>query len=500
MIKQIKNKKYNIIYLICIIWIIIFHFISYNRFGYYVDEIGSMYDAYCISNYGVDRWLYSYPIHFLNYGDGQCSLFVYILVIFFKLFGTSKIVIRSIPLLFHIITIIYTTKIVGLYKEEYKIYGCLLATILPIFYLLFQFGLESHFMLPLSAAFLYFLCKGVQENKIKDFVISGILAGITFYTYVLSYIIIPIFVVLYFTYLIIKKNISIKQIVAFMVPVLIFGIPLLFVQLINIFEWEQVVLCGITFPRFLIYRGNELGFSSFFKNLYTTFININFFENTTHLCIPSVGNIYYISIPFVIIGFISHVRKFKENNISAATVIWTISMCVLAGLLRKDGALNNTRLNGLYLAEFVCLIEGLSVAVNVLNKGRKRAKAGIILSYSICFIVFTTLYFTEYDLNQQSDLFYESYEDLPEINDKIVYVPDNYCYFLWSKKINPYDFDIYQNGYSAYENYRIGYQNFDTNSYYLVYKYDNVSQDTLDKFGFSRTELEHYYLYSFQQK
>ena len=95
-------QKDSIIFFICFLYIFIFHLFSYNRFGYYVDEIGSMYDAYCITNFGVDRWLNSYPIHFLNYGDGQSAIFVYILSILFKLFGYEKWVIRLVPLFFHI--------------------------------------------------------------------------------------------------------------------------------------------------------------------------------------------------------------------------------------------------------------------------------------------------------------------------------------------------------------------------------------------------------------
>lgn len=492
-------QKDSVIFFICFLYIFIFHLFSYNRFGYYVDEIGSMYDAYCITNFGVDRWLNSYPIHFLNYGDGQSAIFVYILSILFKLFGYEKWVIRLVPLFFHIMTIYFIGKLIGLYNKKLEKYGYIFSSILPVFYLLFQFGLESHFMLSFSAAFLYFLCKGIKTQKSIDFLIGGIFAGLTFYTYVLSYISIPIFFILFGTYLWRTKKISIQQIFIFILPVVCFGFPLLIVQIINILDLESFTLLGITFPRFLVYRGNELGFSKFFANLYETFIDTNFYENTVHLSIPTFGNIYYISIPFLMIGFISHCKKIKENYISAAFVFWTISMYLLAGLLQEPGSITNTRLNALYLTKIPFLIEGIKVSLCSLKKGKKWLNLGIVISFSICFIGFISFYFTKYDLNKQSNLFMETYEDLPELKET-VYVPDNYCYFLWSLKINPYDFDINQNGYRIFENYYIGYQKLDKNGYYLISKNDYVSQDTLNKLNYIKEkELKYFYLYKFKE-
>lgn len=480
--------------------IILFHFLSYDRFGFYVDEIGSMYDAYCISNFGVDRWLQSYPIHFLNYGDGQSAIFVYILSVLFKLFGYSKEVIRFVPLVMHIVTIIFLGKIIGLYNKKLEKYSYICLYTLPVFYLLFQFGLESHFMLTFSSVFMYFLLKAVSESNNLYFILSGLFVGLTFYTYALSYIFIPIFIIIYVIYLFFTKKVCVKSIVLFSIPVAILGIPLFIVQVINIFDLSQFVVCGITFPRFLVFRSGELGFSNFFSNLYNAFINTNFYESTAHLCIPVFGNIYYMSIPFAVLGAISHIRKFKSSHVSASLVIWTICAYILAGLLQKEGALTNTRLNAIYLSKSLFIIEGLWVFICSVKKFKKCISICIVLAYSISFLSFMQYYFTRYDLNTQSNLFMETYEDLPELNGTI-YLPDNYVYFLWSLKVDPYDFDINSNGYLSHKNYRLGYQSVNTESYYVISKNDVVSQETLNGLGFSREyEIQHFYIYSYKFK
>lgn len=492
-----ENKINYIVFCALAVWIVVFHILSFDRFGYYVDEIGSMYDAYCIANFGVDRWLQSYPIHFLNYGDGQSSIFVYILAVLFKVFGYEKWVVRLVPTVFHILTVFFIGKWIGLYDKKVEKYGYIVAAILPIFYTLFHFGLESHFMITFCAGFLFFMCRAVFTKKKSNYFMAGIFAGLSFYSYVLSYIAVPLFIILFITYLWVKKKICVKQVLAFIIPVVLMGTPLLIVQLINVFDLRPLVIGGITFPKFLVYRSNELGISSFFTNVYETFVNTNFYEKTTHLCIPGFGNLYYISIPFLVIGFISHCKKFKDNEFSGACVLWMVSMYLLAGLLQEEGALNNTRLNAIYIGKIACLIEGIRISSNALKKGWKWANIGLISVYGVCFILFISFYFTRYDLNTQSNLFMETYEDLPE-TEEVVYLPDNYCYFLWSKKINPYDFDIGKNGYATYGNYRFGYQKLSTEGCYLISKEDYVSQDTLNKFGFTKKqELEHFYLYGF---
>lgn len=485
-------------YLVCLMWIIFFHCMSYNSIGYYVDEIGAMYDAYSISNFGVDRWLDSYPIHFKNYGDGQCAIFTYILAILFKIFGYSKVVVRSVPLFFHIIAVIFISKIAGLYDKKLENVCFILCTVLPVLTLLFHFGLESHFMLSLCAVFLYFLLRGVQQKNVRDFIISGFFAGLTFYTYVLSYIVIPVFILLFFGYLTIRKQVNIKQVIAFTIPVIFFGFPLLVVMIINIFDFNQVVIGGITFPKFLVYRGNELSFRGLCKNIYDIFLRTNFYNKAIHTCIPAFGNIYYISIPFLILGFCKHLKEVRKNHISAAIVLWTISMYFLGGLLDTE-ALNNTRLNALYLSKFVFIATGIEYFSSLLKKWEKEAKYGVLILYILSFLCFNWYYFSQYDLEMQCNLFREDYSDLPELKEE-VYLPDNYVYFLWSKKINPYDFNLNENGYFQYKNYHMGYDELNYGGIYVIYENDYVSQDTLDRLGFTHTEVENYYLYFFERE
>ena len=59
--------------------------------GVHIDEAGMAYDAWCLSQYGVDRYFKSYPLLLTNFGGGgQSALCIYTTALLFRLFGFHK--------------------------------------------------------------------------------------------------------------------------------------------------------------------------------------------------------------------------------------------------------------------------------------------------------------------------------------------------------------------------------------------------------------------------
>ena len=82
--KKIKENPF--LCLICV-GAIALHFFALGRvpMAWHPDEAGSAYDAWCIANYGVDRYRNSYPVLFFNFGvGGQSALYTYMASIFIK--------------------------------------------------------------------------------------------------------------------------------------------------------------------------------------------------------------------------------------------------------------------------------------------------------------------------------------------------------------------------------------------------------------------------------
>ena len=62
--KGLEKIKKNIIMYIACICAIFLHFYVLDKIpmAWHPDEAGSAYDAWCIANYGVDRYRMSYPV------------------------------------------------------------------------------------------------------------------------------------------------------------------------------------------------------------------------------------------------------------------------------------------------------------------------------------------------------------------------------------------------------------------------------------------------------
>ena len=106
-----KLTKDNIYYIILVAIFIIGIAVRIIKFGEIpiginVDEAGSMQDAYCIANYGTDRFGNSYPAYMINYGGGQSALYTYLAAGLIKLFGYNLTVVRLPALIFSIIYLI----------------------------------------------------------------------------------------------------------------------------------------------------------------------------------------------------------------------------------------------------------------------------------------------------------------------------------------------------------------------------------------------------------
>lgn len=105
-----KLKKY----FCAIIFTIIFLLAIFTRIykidtllnGLHVDETGMGYDAFCIANYGVDRYLNKFPVYMINFGGGQSALYTYLAAIFVKIIGLNIITIRMPGIILSLLAIL----------------------------------------------------------------------------------------------------------------------------------------------------------------------------------------------------------------------------------------------------------------------------------------------------------------------------------------------------------------------------------------------------------
>ena len=449
--KQIFKDKYNITFAIILLIAILSRILFLEEFpdGIDQDEAGMMYDAYCMAEYGTDRYLNENPVYLINFWGGQSVMYAAITSLLIRVFGFSVFVVRLPAVIFSILTIILayslTKKYIG---KKFALILAFFITICPWHIMQSRWGLDCNLLASFMLVSVY-----VFLNAKKDwhYIAAGICWGLTLYTYALSYIMLPVFFIVLCIYLLYVKRITIKQILITIIPILALAIPLILFQVVNYFEIGTIKIGFVTIPQLFRYRISEIGFDNVLYNLNIGNRNnywfLLFSSNKEAHTLKEFGTIYYILIPFVIWGFVLVIResikkiKKKEFNLKTVFLIQfiTVSVCVL---FFYD--LLTYKLNPLYIMLLVFATE----ATVWIYERRKMLGNCIVIASCIVFVIFEVYYFK--NINEKVNFAYNT-DFIPlieyleqEYPNKEIYMETDamqqYIYLLLAKKMSPYEF------------------------------------------------------------
>ena len=274
---------------------------------YHVDEAGMAYDAFSIANYGVDRYLYKYPVYLLNFGDGQSVLYAYLAAACIKLFGYSVISVRIPAIVLSVISaLLFSFTVRREYGNAASIIMTGLFCVLPFSVMHSRWGLDCYLLFPMMIVSCTLLYKAVVSGKTWLFIVSGLSFGITLYTYVLSYIIIPLLLALCIIMLIYTKQINFKQLLALGIPLFFLALPLILLVCVNNGLINEIRTPYFSIPKLRVYRGNEISIRNIIKNLKLNknnfFYRIFVYDNIRFNALIKYGSLYYFSLPILFWG------------------------------------------------------------------------------------------------------------------------------------------------------------------------------------------------------
>ena len=360
--KKSENKKsflkQNIFSLLSIVVIFVGCFarliyIDIYPVGLNQDEASSAYDAWSVANYGIGRNGESFPVHFIAWGSGQNALYGYLMIPFIQLFGLSNLAIRlPMALVGCISLVIFYYFMKSAFDEKKAFVFTVIFAIFPWNLMKSRWGLESNLFPDLILWAIYAMYFGII-NKKKAFVwLSGILFGISTYSYGTAYFFVPISLLFIYLSLIIAKKITIKQALSHLVIVVIVSLPMILFVIINYFNLDTIKLGPITIPKLETVRFKEItSLSSGLTNTFQRFIH-----NISILC-TNDGILLNYTVPyglfyniwltslFIIIGFILSIRKHFKSP------VYTFMNCLfIASLLLMffvDGSIN--RINIIFI-------------------------------------------------------------------------------------------------------------------------------------------------------
>ena len=311
------NKYYKAIWVILSIIIFITVIYKFGEIPYYigVDEAGMIYDANNLAEYGTDRYMNSYPLYLTNFGSGQSSLCAYLVTFCIMLFGANIISYRLPTLIIYLMSVIVSYLLISKAKNKKT---ALLFTFLiitcPWNIWNARMALDCNLYAGLFMLDLYLLDKA---KKSYQYLIAGISIGVTLYTYCLSWITMPFFLLGWSIYMFYIKRLKIKQLVILGIPIAIFAMPLIYFILLNYGIVNQTKIGIFTLPVLQSFGASSINIVNWFRyggeSIKTIFL--------------SSGTIYLIYIPLFIIGYILEIKqaiqeiKNKQYGISSIMVI-----------------------------------------------------------------------------------------------------------------------------------------------------------------------------------
>jgi hypothetical protein len=375
-------------------------------------------------------------------------------------------------------------------------------------------------MLAMVGIFFYFMFRATYKDKLLDYIIAGIFAGLLLYTYALSYLVEFCFLIMIFAYLVWLKKIKLNNAIAFVIPLGLIAMPLIIIQIINIFNLDSLQFGIFTLSKIPNYRSGEINIHNI--NVYSIWkcIKVIFLhDNLAYNSVAEFGTVYYVSIPFALLGIIVCIIntaksiKYRCFSSDAYYLVWFLVIFIMGTMIDS----NVNRLNGIYISILYFIVNGIISFVKICAhiSSRINISVAVVAIYIVCFIAFGKFYFgQEYREKYDPLPFFDYSLDEPlayieqhvEYGDKIVYIDglsQNYIHFLFSTKISPYDYnESYRNSGNdfsrSYNNYVFGITDEDvnTNSIYIIDNdYTESMGRELEELGYTQKEFKHYSVY-----
>ena len=482
---------------------------------YHVDEAGMAYDAKSIVNYGVDRYLYKYPVYLINFGGGQSVLYAYLAALFFKLFGFSVLTVRLPAITLSLISaLIFVLTVRKEYGNVSSIIMAGLFCFLPFSIMHSRWGLDSYLLFPMMIISCSIFFRAVRTGNIWLYVFSGLSFGLTLYSYVLSYILVPLFLSLSILFLICTKQIKWRHLFAMGIPLFILAVPLLLLICVNSGLIGEIRTPFLSIPKLPIYRESEMNIKNFVNHLrfnrnnilYKLFITDGDPLNAN----IKFGTLYYFSIPLIIWGVILSAKNaavsFREKRFSLDLMM----LILLVSGVFKSLMLFETNIYRC-CEIYIPLFYFLCIGILTLYQKKKTAAAITGILFAVHFAFFYYGYMTDYPKEPVQPDMVVSVEDLKNAleyvsaidNDKIYISQQNYLWTILALDIDPYTFNekkesvgVYVKRFDRFQ--YTGYVSLDSIDHDAVYIcrdpreiYDIVASFHFDSEKFNTIEVLH---------
>lgn len=366
------------------------------------DEAMAGVDAWALSRYATDRFGTFLPVHFTAWRYGQMSVLLsYCMVPFIRLFGFGTFAVR-LPMLLASCGSVALVYLVGkkLFTGRQALLVMALTAVNPWHFMQSRWSLDCNLFPHVFLLAFYLLLLGLEKRRYLY--LSMIFFGLTLYCYgVAVYAVLP-FLIVYAAWCLRKRQLCLGEVLLCIVLFSAVALPELMVMAINFFGWHTVETPFFTmsyFPESI--RSNDILFLNFsVRQLGRNFVSMVetcFLQRPDHLynALPEFGPMYFISIPFMLLGIADYTRElFREKDIAQKTrrlTLWGfLATGIWVGLVTYE--VNVNRINIIFFPLIFLCGHGIALAVRKFQKLKYVTAA----AYGVCFVLFLNVYFTSF--------------------------------------------------------------------------------------------------------
>ncbi len=353
-----------------------------------VDEAGIAYDAYSLANFGTDRYEQPFPVYMVNFGGGQSALYTYIAALAVKIFGFSIATIRLPALLLFILSIACMGYLVA--KKDNRMRAWLtmfFIVICPWHIMQSRYALDCNLLAPMMVWCMIGL---LQSKTWWQYLLTGLVMGLTLYTYSLAWLIMPVCLLVWIVYLVYTKQIQGKHIVVMGIPIGVLAIPLFLFLAVNNGILPEIQTSWITIPVLDEFRSGEIGvynLADIGENLQKMMVKGPL--DATYCLYYAQWLLAMIGIGITLAQWIKH-RKEKQFVFSHFLLLTVLAIWIPL-LFVSD--MNTTKANALYMP----ILYFVAIGIQAICRKVKPLWIGMIALHLVAFGVFEWYYFTSYD-------------------------------------------------------------------------------------------------------
>lgn len=415
--------------------------------GILPDEAYGAYNAWALLKEGIDSRGYHFPVYFVAWGSGMNVLYSYLAMPLFRLFGATITVYRIPQALFGTLGV-YAAYVLGreLYNENFGLFFSFVLAINPWNIMNNRFALESNLAPSMLLIAVTLLVLGMKKKTIY-LPFAAIAFGATLYAYAQSWIVIPLFLLLFL--ILYRKRIPFGKHLWISVAILfLMACPLLYFVGVNLGFLPEVRTSFFSIPRLLSFRGEELNLANIISGVKTLAkVLVRQYDGTSYTACEETGAYYYFTAPFCILGIlIQGISLFRERKKERAweyiMLLWLISAGIMSVL---NEAITMVHVN---LIHIPVIFYGAYGIFTICERLKNKVFSGVCLAVlCISFVVFLQDYVEN---NRMVSMFCgdEAQEaitaarDASESGEFTIVKPQtiNFAVILWNEKIPVQEF------------------------------------------------------------